>query len=117
LQNTARKVQRNSLFILGIEQTHKINSDSKENNNKVIKPTGLCSFSYGSENWEIKATDERRRTTAKVNYKRKSAGYTWADYKPNTEIAKESNITQVLEKIKIQDCRRSWTQHVNRRLR
>jgi hypothetical protein len=47
-----------------------------KNNNKVIKHTGLCSWSYGSENWEITATDERRITTAKVNYERKSAGYT-----------------------------------------
>jgi hypothetical protein len=45
-------------------------------------------LSYGSENWKIKATDARRITTAKANYTKKSAGYTWEDYKTNTEIAK-----------------------------
>lgn len=72
-------------------------------------------MSYGSENWKIKATDARRIKTAKVNYTRKSAECTWADYKTNTEIVNELNITHVLGE-KIQD-RRSWTQHVNRRLR
>jgi hypothetical protein len=30
---------------------------------------------------------------------RKTAGRTWTDYKTNTEIAKELNITAVLDKI------------------
>jgi hypothetical protein len=33
----------------------------------------------------MKVTDPRRITTAKVNYTRKSAGYTWSDYKTNTD--------------------------------
>jgi hypothetical protein len=36
---------------------------------------------------------------------RKTAGYTWTDYKTNTEIAKELHITPVLDKI--QKCRRN----------
>jgi hypothetical protein len=30
---------------------------------------------------------------------RNTAGYTWTDYKTNTEIAKKLNITPVLDKI------------------
>jgi hypothetical protein len=41
-----------------------------------------------------------------------TARYTWTDHKTNTEIEKELNITPVL--YKIHDCRRNWTQHVNR---
>jgi hypothetical protein len=37
---------------------------------------------------------------------RRTAGYTWTDYKTNTEIAKELNITPVLDKM--QDYRRNW---------
>jgi hypothetical protein len=36
----------------------------------------------------------------------------WTDHKTNTEIAKELNITPVLDKI--QDYKRNWIQHVNR---
>jgi len=64
-------------------------------------------LSHSNEKWAIKARDVRRITTVKVNYTRKSTGYTWTDYETNTEIAKELNITPVLEKI--QDRRRSWT--------
>jgi hypothetical protein len=30
---------------------------------------------YGSENWNIKARDARRRTAAELKYIRKTAGY------------------------------------------
>jgi hypothetical protein len=42
----------------------------------------------------------------------RTAGYTWTDHKTNTDIAKELNITPVLDKI--QDYKRNWIQHVNR---
>jgi hypothetical protein len=41
-----------------------------------------------------------------------TAGYIWTDHKTNTEIARELNITPVLDKI--QDYMRKWVQHVNR---
>jgi len=44
----------------------------------------LCS----SENWTIKARDARRITAAEMKYMRETGRYTWADYKTNTEIAK-----------------------------
>jgi hypothetical protein len=46
-----------------------------------------------------------------MKYMRRT-GYTWTDHKTNTDIAKELNITSVLDKI--QDYKRNWIQHVNR---
>jgi hypothetical protein len=42
-------------------------------------------------------TQEAR--AADMKYMRKTAGYTWTDYKTNTENAKEINITTVWGKI------------------
>jgi hypothetical protein len=53
----------------------------------------------------------RKMTAAGMKYMRRTAGYTWTDHKTNTEIAKELNITPVLDKI--QDYKRNWIQHVN----
>jgi hypothetical protein len=39
-------------------------------------------------------------------YMRKPAGYTWIDYKTNTLITKELNITPVLHKIR--EYRKNW---------
>ena len=46
-----------------------------------------------------------------MKYMRKTAGYAWIDYKTNTDIAKELNITPDLDKI--QEYRRNWLQHIN----
>ena len=43
---------------------------------------------------------------------RKTAEYTWTDYKTNKETAKELNITPVLDKIL--EYKRNWLQHINR---
>jgi predicted double-glycine peptidase len=43
---------------------------------------------------------------------RQRAGYTWTDYKTNTEIVKEINMTTVL--VKIREFKRNWLQHVNK---
>jgi len=53
----------------------------------------LPALLYGSENWTIRARDE-----TEIKYMRKTAGYAFTGYKTNTEIAKEVNITPVLEK-------------------
>jgi len=45
-----------------------------------------------------------------MKYMRKRAGYTWTDYKTNTEFAKELNKTPGLDKI--QKYGRSWLQHI-----
>jgi hypothetical protein len=43
---------------------------------------------------------------------RRTAGYIWADYKTNTQIAKELKITPILDKLL--EYKRNWIQHVNR---
>jgi len=61
---------------------------------------------YGSETWNIKASDARRITTAEMKYMRRTSGYTCTDYKTNAQIAKElknntkfGQITGIQEKL------------------
>jgi hypothetical protein len=44
---------------------------------------------YGSETWTIKARDARRITAAEMKYMRRTAGYTWTDYKTNCKGIKK----------------------------
>jgi hypothetical protein len=67
---------------------------------------------YGSETWTIKARDARRISAAEMKYMRRTARYTWTDYKTNTQIAKELKITPILDKLV--EYKRNWIQHVNR---
>jgi hypothetical protein len=67
---------------------------------------------YGSETWTVKAGDARRITAAEMKYMRRTAGYSWTDYKTNAQIAKELKITPVLDKLV--EYNRNWIQHVNR---
>ena len=53
-----------------------------------------------------------RITAAEMKYMRRTAGYTWTDYKTNSRIAKELEITPVLDKLL--EYKRTWIQHVNR---
>ena len=43
---------------------------------------------------------------------RRTAGYTWTDYKTNTQLTKELKITPVLDKLL--EYKRNWIQNVNR---
>jgi len=70
---------------------------------------------YGSETWIIKARDARRITAVEMKCMRRTAGYTWTDYKTNGQIAKELKITPNLDKLL--EYKRSWIQHVNRKPR
>jgi hypothetical protein len=65
-----------------------------------------------SETWTIKARDTRRITAAEIKYMRRTAEYTWTDYKTNAQIAKELKITPILNKLL--EYKRNWIQHVNR---
>jgi len=67
---------------------------------------------YGRETWTIKASDARRITAAEIKYMRRTAGYTWTNYKTNAQIAKELKITPILDKLL--GYKRSWIQRVNR---
>ena len=59
----------------------------------------------------IFARDARRITAAEMKHMRRTAGYTWTDYKTNSHVAKELEITPVLDKLL--ECKRKWI-HVNR---
>jgi len=67
---------------------------------------------HGSETWTIKARDARRITAAEMKYMRTTAGYTCTDYKTYSHIAKELEITPVLDKLL--EYKRNWIHHVNR---
>jgi hypothetical protein len=54
----------------------------------------------------------RRITAAEMKYMRRTAGYTWTDYKTSTQTAKELKITPILDKLL--EYKRNWIQHVNR---
>ena len=47
-----------------------------------------------------------------ITHMRRTAGYTWKDYKTNAQIATDLKITPILGKLL--EYRRSWIQHVNR---
>ena len=79
---------------------------------KLYNTLALPVLLYGSETWTIKARDARRITAAEMKYMRRTAGYTWTDYKTNLHIANELEITPVLDKLL--EYKRKWIQHVNR---
>ena len=81
-------------------------------NKKSASTQALPVLLYGCETWTVKASDARRITAAEMKYMRITAGYTWADYKTNSHIAKELEITPVLDKLL--EYKRYWIQHVNR---
>jgi len=58
---------------------------------KLYNTLALPVLLYGSETWTIKGSDVRR-ITAEMKYMRRTAGYTWTDYKTNAQIAKELKI-------------------------
>jgi len=62
--------------------------DHKETRIKLYNTLALPVLLYGSETWTIKASDTRRITAAEMKYVRRTAGYTWTDYKTNEQIAK-----------------------------
>jgi hypothetical protein len=52
-----------------------------------------------------------RITAAEMRYMRITAGYTWTDYKTNTQITKQLKITPILDKLL--EYKRDWLQYVN----
>jgi hypothetical protein len=69
---------------------------SKKTRIRLHNTLVLAVLLYSSENWIIKARDSRRLAVAEMKYMRKTAGYTWKNYKTNTKIAKELNMVPVL---------------------
>ena len=66
---------------------------------KLYSTLALPALLYISQNCAIKARDARRITEAQMKYMRKTAGYTWTDYKQTQKLQKELNITPVLGEI------------------
>jgi hypothetical protein len=79
---------------------------------KLYNTLALRASLRRSVNCNNKAMDARRITAAGMKHMTNTAGYTWTEYKINTEIAKEINRSPVLDKI--QEYRRNWLQHTNR---
>jgi ribosomal 50S subunit-recycling heat shock protein len=79
---------------------------------KLYNTLSLPAVLHGIENWIIKARDARRITAAEMKYMSRKAGYTWTNYKTNTEIAEEQNITPVLDKR--EEYGRNLLQHLNK---
>ena len=53
---------------------------------KLYNALALPVLLYGSETWTIKTRDARRITAEEIKYMRRTAGYTWTDYKTNTQL-------------------------------
>jgi hypothetical protein len=79
---------------------------------KLYNTLALPVLLYGSETWTIKARDARRITAGEMKYLRRTAGYTWTDYKTNTQTTKELKITHIQDKLL--EYKRNWVQHINR---
>jgi len=101
------------LKIIGIlNNVFRPQKPSKKTRIKLYNTLALQVLLYGNETWTIKAKDARRITAAEMKYMRRTAGYTWTDYKTNKQIAKGLKITPILDKLL--EYKRNWMQHVNR---
>ena len=74
--------------------------------------TNECTNGCLKNNIKIYIKIARRIAAAEMKYMRRTARYTWADYKTNSDIAKELEITPVLDKLL--EYKRNWIQRVNR---
>ena len=79
---------------------------------KTTEPINNYTLLNGSDIWTIKASEARRITAAEMKYMRRTAGYTWTDYRTSAQIAKDLKITPILDKLL--EYKRSWIQRVNR---
>jgi hypothetical protein len=85
----------NYMKITGISNISNISNNSnntfrpqktpKKTQIKLYNTLALLTLLYGSENRTTKATDARRITAVEMKYMRKTVGYTWTDYKTDTE--------------------------------
>jgi hypothetical protein len=90
----------NKLQITGmINNVFRAQKTLKKTRIKLYNTLSLPALLHSSDNWTITARDARRVTAAEMKYIRNTAGYIWTDSKTNTEIAKQLNITPVLDKI------------------
>jgi hypothetical protein len=103
---------RNYLKITGIlNNVFRPQKTLKKARIKLYNTLAITVLLYGSETWTVKARDARRITAAEMKYMR-TAGYTWTDYRTNTQIAKELKITPILDKLR--EYNRNCIHHVKR---
>lgn len=84
----------------------------KQTRLKIYNTLAIPTLLYGCETWAIKKKDESRITAAEMKFMRRTANYTWQDYKTNTEILSELEVEPVLDKI--HHYRNKWRLHVER---
>ena len=95
-----------------INNVFRTQKNLKKTRIKLYNTLALPVLLYGSETRTVKARNGRRISAAEMKYMRRTAGYTWGDYKTNSNIAKELEITPVLHKLL--EYKRNWIQNVNR---
>ena len=76
--------------------------------NILIVPT----FLYGSENWDMTASQRRRIEATEMKLLRPLAGYSLYDHKTNDFIRRELKITGILDRI--DEYRLNWHLHLQR---
>jgi len=59
----------------------------------------LPTLLYKCETWAIKEQDKSRLTSAEMKFMRRTAKYTWKDYKTNEDILSELEISPVVKYI------------------
>ena len=99
-RNNASKWQMgfNSAF-KGLNNVFRPQKSLKKTRIRFYNSLALPLLLYEYETWTIKTRDARRITAAEMKYMRRTAGYTGADYKTNTQITKEWKITPLLDKL------------------
>ncbi|PSN45800.1 hypothetical protein C0J52_10758 [Blattella germanica] len=77
---------------------------------KMYKTLARPVLTYGSEEWTIKKTNEKRLTAAEMRFKRRTAGCSLLEHRRNAEILEEVKIYLITEYV--QHYRRNWKSHV-----
>jgi hypothetical protein len=79
---------------------------------KIYSTLVLPTFLYGSENWNLTASQRRRIEAAEMKLLRPLAGYTLHDHKTNDSIRREPQTKSILDKI--DEYRWNWLLHLQR---
>jgi len=79
---------------------------------KIYNTLIVFTFLYGSEIWNLTASQRRRIEAAEMKLLRPLADYTLHDHKTNDFVRRELKITGILDKI--DECRRNWHLHLQR---
>ena len=68
---------------------------------KIYRTLALPTVLYGCETWQlsIREQDKSRLTSAEIKFMRRTAKYTWQDYKTNKYTLSEIKISPVVKKI------------------